>query len=388
MAYFTPAELQAMAQAGVTPPSITPQLLSYCRLLYGLIFTAIAYSIATLLIILQCGISDKLAAFCERVAPRKWLRVPLFCVLLAAIIALIRLPFSWYASYYVDHSYGLSHQSLAGWFGDLVKGKGVDAFLNALVFTLAFAMIDKFPKRWPLLLWACLLPLIAGGIFVAPLVIDPLFNKFTIMPPSAEEQGIRHVAQVAGIPNAPIFVVDKSKQTTKLNAYVTGVGATTRIVIWDNTLKKLPQDQVEAIVAHESGHYVLGHIVTGFLLISGGLLALLLAAKRLAEPLRVRLPGRWNVRSITDLRAIPVVMLLGVVGGFLFSPIENAISREMEHQADAFGLRVTHNGGAMARAFVSLSEQNLSEPQPPAFLQFWLYGHPSLHDRIMFALGR
>jgi Zn-dependent protease with chaperone function len=81
-------------------------------------------------------------------------------------------------------------------------------------------------------------------------------------------------------------------------------------------------------------------------------------------------------------------MLLGVVGGFLFSPIENAISREMEHQADAFGLRVTHNGGAMARAFVSLSEQNLSEPQPPAFLQFWLYGHPSLHDRIMFALGR
>lgn len=388
MAYFTPAELQAMAEAGVTAPSITVQMLSYCKLLYVLTFASIAYSIGTLLLILHTGLSNRLARVCERLATRKWLQVLFFCLLLALLIALIRLPFSWYATYYLDHSFGLSHQSLGGWAADLAKSKAVDALINALVFTIAFAMIDKFPRRWPLLLWCCLLPLIAGAIFVAPLIIDPLFNRFEIMPPGQTEAGIRHVAQVAGIPDAPIFVVNKSKQTTKLNAYVTGLGPTTRIVIWDNTLNKLPADQVEAIVAHESGHYVLGHIVIGFLLVCGGLLITLFAIRILAEPLRSRLPRRWNVRRLTDLRAIPVAMLLSIGCGFIFAPVENAISRTMEHQADAFGLGVTHNGGAMARAFVSLSERNYSEPQPPAFIQFWFYGHPSLRDRILFALGR
>jgi STE24 endopeptidase len=388
MAYFSPAELQAMTQAGVTPPAITAEMMSYCRLHYALIFAGIAYSVLTLLGLLYSGAAGALSKFCRRVTSRKWLQIPLFYLLLTLIIMLIRMPFSWYAGYYVDHSYGLSHQSIGSWLGDLLKGKAVDGFVNALGITIAFLVIDKFPRRWPVILWACLLPLVAAGIFLAPLLIDPLFNKFTVMAPSPSESRIRAIATKAGIADAPIFIVNKSKQTTKLNAYVTGLGSSTRIVIWDNTLEKLPIDQVEAIVAHESGHYVLGHILLGFTMIAVGLIALFVGVAKFGNSVIMRLPKRWDVHSLTDLTAIPVIMLFATVGAFLFAPIDNAISRAMEHQADEFGLQITQNPPAMARTFVSLSQQNLSEPQPPAFIEFWLFSHPSLRDRILFALRR
>src|SRR6185437_14855239 len=150
---------------------------------------------------------------------------------------------------------------------------------------------------------------------------------------------------------------------------------------------RLPEDQILAVVAHETGHYVLGHIYWGFLISSGGLFIVLMAISRFQQALIGKLPRRWGVSDVTDLTAIPVVILGVVVGGFLFAPVDNGISRIIEHQADAYGLSITHNGPAMARAFATLSEQNLSDPDPPAFVRFWLFSHPSLRERIDFCLG-
>jgi len=386
MAYFSAAELKLMADAGVIAPAITPEMLSYCRLRYALIGAGLLYSVLTLFALLHSGLARKLSDFCARLTRNKWLLVPLYYICLAVLIMLIRYPFSYLAGYQVEHSYGLSHQSLGEWLFDLIKARAVDAGLTALGFTIAFGLIDKFPKRWPVILWSVLVPLIAAGIFLAPLLIDPLFNKFTPMPAGPQRDGIERVAALSGIPNAAIFIVDKSRQTTKLNAYVTGLGSSTRIVIWDNTLQKLPQDQIEAIVAHEAGHYVLGHIVLGFALVSAGLLALLLLAQKLSSFVLSRLPVSWGIRGWTDPQAISVILLFITVGSFIFAPVENAMSREMERQADAFGLKVTKNPVAMARVFVSLSQQNLSEPAPPAIIQFWFFGHPSLRERILSAL--
>ncbi len=388
MAYFSAAELKLMADAGVVPPTITPEMLSYCRLHYVLIAVGLAYSILTLLALLQFGLAAKLRDFWERLVTKKWLVVPPYYICLAALIMVIRFPFSYLIGYHIEHSYGLSHQSFAAWLVDLIKSKAVDAGLTALGFTIAFGILDRFPRRWPVILWGVLVPLIAAGIFLAPLLIDPLFNKFTPMPEGPQREGIQQIAARSGIPDAAIYVVDKSRQTTKLNAYVTGLGSSTRIVIWDNTLQKLPQDQIEAIVAHEAGHYVLGHIVLGFMLTCGGLLALLLLAQKLGPLVLSRLPVRCGIRGWTDPAAIPVILLFVTVGSFIFAPVDNAISREMESQADAFGLKVTNNPAAMARVFVSLSQQNLSEPAPPPIIQFWFFSHPSLRERILFALNR
>jgi STE24 endopeptidase len=151
---------------------------------------------------------------------------------------------------------------------------------------------------------------------------------------------------------------------------------------------KLPADQILAILGHEIGHYVLHHIYWGFgLSICGAGLGLAIL-QRFAEPVRRRLPKAWGVRSIYDLTILPVCLLGSLVIGIISSPVDSAISRFMEHQADEYGLRLTGNGPAMARSFVSLSEQNLSEPNPPPLIVFWFFSHPPLQERIDFALGK
>ena len=199
---------------------------------------------------------------------------------------------------------------------------------------------------------------------------------------------IEELAAKAGAPNAPIYVADKSKQTNKLNAYVSGLAGSTHVVIWDTTLYKLPDDQVLSIVGHELGHYYLHHVYLDFL-ISVAINVLLIPVNMyLARPFIARLPSRWGICGLEDFAVLPALILAISVGTFLSDPIGNAWSRTQEHEADAFSLRVTGNGPALARAFVSLSEQNLSEPDPPPLIEFWLFSHPSLKNRINFALGR
>jgi len=253
---------------------------------------------------------------------------------------------------------------------------------------LLFWLIQRSPRRWSLWFWGALIPLIAFGIFVSPLVVDPLFNKFTSMTPGPLKTQIEALAAKAGIPDAPVYVVDKSKQTHSTNAYVTGIGSSARIVLWDTTLQRMPQDQIVAIVGHEMGHYVLKHLYWGFALSVGGLLVLLPLAQKFAEGLLLRFGPRWGVGGLTDYAATPALLLTAALFGFLLAPITNGVSRTIEHQADAYGLAVTGNRPAMARAFVSLSEQNLSDPNPPSFITFWLMSHPPLQERIDFALGR
>ena len=226
------------------------------------------------------------------------------------------------------------------------------------------------------------------GIFLAPLVVDPLFNKFTPMPPSPLRTQIQALAAKAGIPDAPIYVVDKSKQTETTNAYVTGIGASARIVIWDTTLKRMPPDQVVAVVGHEMGHYVLKHLYLGFAEAVLGLLVALPLVQVLVQRLIARCGPRWRLRGLTDPAAVPAFLLVLGVLTFLAEPITSACSRQIEHAADAYGIAITQDRVAAARAFVSLSEQNLSDPDPPALIRFWLFSHPPLRERLEFALGR
>src|SRR6185437_11326384 len=196
-------------------------------------------------------------------------------VVYVAILEFVRhvmaLPYNIYAGYSFPHSFGLSHQTLLDWFFDWGKMCGVEIVLVAIATVAIIGVIRRFPKRWTLILWGVLSVFLAIGIFVEPLVFEPLFNRFTPMAPGPLRSSIEKIAAEAGIPNAPILVVDKSRQTTTINAYVTGIGSSARIVLWDNTIKRLPEDQILAVVAHETGHYVLGHIYWGFLISSGGL---------------------------------------------------------------------------------------------------------------------
>ena len=371
----------------VTPPVVTPQMTRYSRTRYALYFAGTAYELLALWGVLAMGLSAHLRRVVQPLR-FSFFRLAGYYALLTLVLIVVHAPLTWYSGYYLEHAYGLSSQGVGAWLGDLVKGVAVDIATTVPILWLLFLLIQKSPRRWALWFWGALIPLIAFGIFVSPLVVDPLFNKFTPMPPGPLKTQIEALAAKAGIPNAPVYVVDKSKQTHSTNAYVTGIGSSARIVIWDTTLQRMPQDQILAVVGHEMGHYVLKHLYWGFLMSVGGLLLLLPLAQRFAEGLIGRFGPRWGVSALTDYAATPALLLTMALFSFFLAPVTSGVSREIEHQADAYGLQVTGDRPAMARAFVSLSEQNLSDPDPPAFVKFWLFTHPPLRERIDFALGK
>jgi len=385
---LAPASAPAAEQnEDVQPPVVTPPMRRYSRTRYTLYFAGTAYELLALWGVLATGLSAWLRRLVQPLRFSFFQLAGYYALLTLALLA-VHFPLTWYSGYYLEHAYGLSSQSAGAWAGDLAKGVAVNVATTVPILWLLFWLIQRSPRRWSLWFWGALIPLIAFGIFVSPLVVDPLFNKFTPLTPGPLKTQIERLAAKAGIPNAPVYIVDKSKQTHSTNAYVTGIGSSARIVLWDTTLQRMPQDQIVAIVGHEMGHYVLKHLYWGFAMSVGGLLVLLPLAQKFAEGLLLRFGPRWGVNGLTDYAATPALLLTAALFGFLLAPVTNGVSREVEHQADAYGLQVTGNRPAMARAFVSLSEQNLSDPNPPPFITFWLMSHPPLQERINFALGR
>ena len=387
-AVLQPASAAPLPSADVRPPVVTPEMKRYSEIGYALYFAGTAYGLLALWAVLATGLSARLRQW---VQPLRFslLRLLGYYTLLTLVLVIIHAPLTVYRGYILPHQYGLSSQDFGGWLGDVGKSVGVDTATTVPILWLLFWLIGRSPRRWALWFWAAVVPIIAFGIFAAPLVVDPLFNKFTPLPPGPLRTQIEALAAKAGIPNAPIYVVDKSKQTHETNAYVTGIGSSARIVLWDTILPpRMPADQLRAIVAHEMGHYVLKHLYWGFLLTVTGLLLALPVAQKFAESLLRRFGPRWRIAGPTDYAAIPVLLLTVSLFSFVFAPLTNGISREVEHQADAYGLQITGDGPAMARAFVTISEQNLSDPNPPPFIKFWLFTHPPLQERIDFALGK
>jgi len=382
-----PVKVSAAQSADVRPPVVTPQMLRYSRTRVALYFAGTAYSLLALWGVLASGFSARLGRW---VRPQRFSFLQLlgYYALLELTLLAIRSPLIFYSGYSLEHAYGLSSQSFGAWLGDVGKSVAVNILTTTPILWLLFWLIKCSPRRWSLWFWGTLIPVIAFGLFASPVLIDPLFNKFTPLPPGPLRAQIQVLAANAGIPDAPILVADKSRQTHETNAYVTGIGTSARIVLWDTTIQRMPQDQILAIVGHEMGHYVLKHLLWGFALTVGGLLLLLPLAQLFLSWLLRRFGPRWQVTGPGDIAATPALLLTVSLFSFLLAPLSNGLSREIEHQADIYGLQVTHNPPAMARAFVSLSEQNLSDPDPPAFVKFWLLDHPALKDRIDFALGR
>jgi Zn-dependent protease with chaperone function len=375
------------SDATVQMPVITSEMREYSRLHYIAYFVGTAYELAVMFLILQTGLSTYIRDRAEHDAKSPVMQFTLYSMSLYAVICLSMAPIAYADTYLMEHSFGLSQQSFLSWFLDLIK-IGAIGFL--LFFPLAgslFLLVRKMPRRWPIVFCLVASSWIGIATFASPVLLEPVLNNFTVMPNGALKTQIEDLAAKAGAANAPIYVADKSKQTNKLNAYVSGLGASTHVVIWDTTLKNLPDDQILAIVGHELGHYYLHHVYMDFFISVGINILLVPFNMYLLRPYIARLPKRWGIRGLEDFAVLPALMLTLSIFGFLSDPIDNAWSRKQEHDADAFSLRVTGNGPAMARAFVALSQQNLSEPDPPPFIEFWLFSHPSLKDRINFALG-
>lgn len=337
---------------------------------------------------LATGASAGLRTRVRRWTGNRWYpTVTLFLLLFVGLGFLIDLPLAYYAGYVRQHAFGLSNQTLGKWMGDQLKGFGLALAATALFAWVPFWLLAKSPRRWWLWTAALAVPLMVLLVVVAPIWIDPLFNDFGPMRDRALEADILALAERAGIDGSRVFEVDKSVDTEAVNAYVTGLGGTKRIVLWDTLLAKLERRQVLFVMAHEMGHYVLGHVWKTLLALPLLVLAALWLVHRSSGALLARFGDRFGFRELGDVAAAPLLALLVGLFFFLVSPLVLATSRSLEREADRFGLELTRDNRAAAEAFVRLQQENLSHPRPGALYRTWRASHPPLGERIDFCNG-
>jgi Zn-dependent protease with chaperone function len=345
------------------------------------------FAIAVGLLILFTGLAARMRDIAQRVTRFRYVHVFVFVVLYTLVVFVISFPLAYYSGFALEHQFDLSTESFGAWLADEVKGVGVGIFFFGVVplVWLAYAAIRK-SRRWWLWLAFGSIPVSIIGVLIQPLVIDPLFNKFEPMRDQALKQQVLALAEKADIPGRNVFQVDKSTETKTLNAYVSGFGASQRIVFWDTILDAMSDDELLFVTGHEMGHYVLGHIWKWMAFLSVLGFALFFFAGKLMEWSVARFGGRWGFTELHDIASLPLLVLAFGAVSLVAQPLVNAWSRTLEHEADVFALEVTHDNDAGARAFLVLGSQNRSNPDPSQLEVLWLRTHPPLAERVKFML--
>jgi Zn-dependent protease with chaperone function len=381
----TPDTRQATPSVRHLDVHVTPEMIRHSRINDALYFADVVYGMAVLLIILGTGWSARMRDFAARV---RWpfVAAMLYFALFSLLTALLTFPLDFYGGFVVPHQFDLTNQSFAGWLGDAAKAFGVNLVIGAPIAALALLGIRRI-RRWWLVLWLGSIPLILLGVLAQPLIIDPLFNDFRPLRDVSLRQALLDEASRAGIEGGRVYEVDKSKQTKEMNAYVSGIGPSARIVMWDTLLAKLDREEILAVMGHEMGHYVLKHLWQGMAFgVAVSFLGFFIAQK-LFEWGLARWGARWRAADRGDAAALPWLLIVSSLLAFLLSPVYSGFSRHVEHQADVFGLELTHSNEAMASAFVKFAEDSKADPRPPRFIEWWRYSHPSLGRRIDFVLA-
>ena len=290
--------------------------------------------------------------------------------------------------------YEQSIQNWDSWFWDWTKGQSISLGLGYIVALLLVSIIRWKPRTWWLYFWYAIVPLALFLFFISPWFLDPMFNRFAPLKATHPQlvEAIGKLTERAGVPIPPerMFLMEASAKTNQINAYVTGVGASKRVVVWDTTIEKTQPDEALFLVGHELGHYVLGHVWKGFLFFTAGLLVGLYVAYRALDWMLAHWGKAWGVREQPDWAALAVLLLIFHILDFVGTPIGNGFSRIEEHAADVYGLEVTHgilanSQEVAAQSFQKLGEIDLADPHPSKFIRFWLYSHPPLGERLEFA---
>ncbi|HYL86654.1 MAG TPA: M48 family metallopeptidase [Candidatus Angelobacter sp.] len=366
---------------------------AYSRAGYTLYFLSYGLGFLFLFLILRLGIAARFRDFAENLSQKRWVQGLAFVPLLIVLVDVLDFPVEFYWHRLSLH-YEQSVQGWGSWMWDWTKGEILTVFFTLVLVQILFAVMRFSPRRWWLYFWFPAVLILLGLMVITPLVIDPLFNKFEPLDTQHPDlvASIGKLTQRAGVPIPPerMFLMLASQKTNAINAYVTGLGASKRVVVWDTTIQKTTNDEALFIIGHELGHYVLNHVWKGFLLGAAGLLVALYLLFRGLYWALDHWGHDWKISGAEDWASLAVLLLLLQVLLFFSSPVINWLSRAEEHAADVYGLEVIHglipnSTEVAAHSFQVLGESDLSDPNPPPFIKFWLYSHPPLADRLIFA---
>jgi STE24 endopeptidase len=306
-------------------------------------------------------------------------RVLLGVVALTLIGRLVTLPLSAYGEM-VQHRFGLSTSSWGLWLRDAAVSAGIDAALTAIALLVLFWIIRRAPRTWWAWAGAAAAALVIVGSFLWPVVIEPAFNRFAPMAAGPLRTDLLALAERSGTPVQDVLVSDASRRTTALNAYVSGFGATRRIVVYDTTLHQLSPAEIESIAAHELGHVANDDVLTGTAMGALGAAAGVAALGWLLS--WTPLLRRAGVESPADPAAIPLILFLVAAGSLLATPVQNLVSRHIEARADLHALDLTRDPQTFIAMQRRLAATNLAEPDPPAVLHWYFGSHPTTRQRV------
>ncbi len=388
----TPAN--AVVTAYTLPPALYRKARNLSRIFFAFDLIASLYALLVLWLILHWKIAPKYRDWAEGAFGRHAAQAAIFAPLLLLTVDVFELPAGIFEQWEL-RKYGLSIQGWASWGRDWTVQELLTLAGGTIVVLILYAIIRKSPRRWWLYFWLAVLPIAAFLIFLEPIVVDPLFHKFEPLQqkdPQLTAQ-LEKLARHAGvtIPPSRMYWMEASAKSNELNAYVTGLGSSKRIVVWDTTIAKMTTPQIVFVVGHEMGHYVLHHIPKGAaILAAGSFVAFFIGYAWIGWMLR-RWGEGWHIRGVDDWASLPALLLVIGILSFASGPISNAVSRHFEHQADQFGLEVTHgvtpdSGEVAAQSFETIGIVDLSDPRPSRIQVILTYDHPPLPARIHFAL--
>jgi STE24 endopeptidase len=350
----------------------------YHRPLYWSVLVDLALGVALLAVLSFSALGDRLYAGLSGLA--WWVRTPAFTAAVLSIAFVLRLPLSYWRSYVHEKRWGFSTQSLWGWVADRAKGMAIGLVLTSGVVLGFIGLARAFPQAWPTMVAPGGAVLVLVLSFVAPVVFEPIFNRFAPVSDEGLASDLRALADRAGVPIRDVLVADASRRTKRENAYVSGLGPSRRVVLYDTLLSAADRHEVSLIVAHELGHRRMRHVARGTVMAMAGIVVGSLVMWRLLSTTVVLHAA--GAAGAGDPRVVPFVLLTGAAMQLAAAPFESALSRRWESAADRFSLELIGDLATFERSHRDLATANLIDLDPPRIVYRMFFTHPTPPERI------
>jgi STE24 endopeptidase len=372
------------AYMNLMPPSAKAHGDAYFEGGYWLILLDFLVGALISLLLLNLGWSAWMRNLAERITRFRWLQTFLYWVQYLLLTFVLGFPLAAYEGFFREWKYGLATQTFGAWTWDQIKGLMIGLILGGVVVVALFWVVRKLPRTW--WIWGAVVTLLflVFSIMISPVYLQPIFNKITKLDDPKVTQPILRMARANSIPANDVYEIDASKQTTRMSANVSGIGQTLRITLNDNLLRRGSLEEIEAVMGHEMGHYVLNHIPKDMLFFFVVIVLAFAYLRWSLEWCLKRRGAKWQIRGITDPAVVPLVALLASLFFFVLTPIINTHIRTSEAEADMFGLNASRQPDGCAQAAIHLGEYRKMKPGP---VEEWIFfDHPSGYNRIHRAM--
>jgi len=378
------AEAATEAYMAMIPPAATARSDAYFEGGYWLILWSFLYGSVVSLLVLGLRWSARMRDLAERITRFKWLQTFLYWVEYLLLTTVLGFPLEFYTDFVREHKYGLATQSFGPWMGDEGKSLLVGLVMGGLAVMLLFAIVRRLRASW--WIWGAVasMSLAVVAIAIGPVFLQPIFNKVERLNDPKITDPILRMARANGIPAKDVYQIDASQQTTRMSANVSGFANTMRITLNDNLLRRGSTEEIQAVMGHEMGHYVMNHIPKMLLFLLIVIVCFFAYLRWGLDWTLERWGERWGIRGVGDPAVLPLVILLAGVFFFVLTPVMNTYTRVQEKEADMFGLNAARLPDGFAQAAIHLSEYR--KMRPGAVEEFVFFDHPSGYDRIHSAM--